>query len=436
MADDPDIEDLQLELQISLCQTSMDVVKAIAERLGIEQAEWKEKKSQMVAMLCKSVDGELEKKESDAQRVLMLQDLIGRCKDMTLQNSVGEQPGKEVEIVEDKTHESPKKPDTVKGKPTPADNTPYFGLTSALRRQFKIIGQIGEPNQKDKLSYTSLVRQIEAGVDQGFTEEEVRDGVIRAISPGMVLRSYLETFSDLTLNRLRKIIRSHYGVKDTTEMYQNLASLCQGPKESPQAFLIRALELRQKILFASDEDTSVLKYDKDHIQKLFLRTVETGLQDESIRAKLRPYLKDTNIMDEDLIQQLNAAVSSESERSRKLKSQPKSNSKTSGQTSQVNAANGNTQPPPDAVMAAIKEIKSEVESLRAKMKEPKTSVETKQQNQRAPRKPLCVSCQESGQTSCTHCFICGADNHFAAGCRKRPTKASLNGRRLLKGGRQ
>ena len=125
------------------------------------------------------------------------------------------------------------------------------------------------------------MRQIEAGVDQGFTEEEVRDGVIRAISPGMVLRSYLETFSDLTLNRLRKIIRSHYGVKDTTEMYQNLASLCQGPKESPQAFLIRALELRQKILFASDEDTSVLKYDKDHIQKLFLRTVETGLQDES-----------------------------------------------------------------------------------------------------------------------------------------------------------
>ncbi len=224
-------------------------------------------------------------------------------------------------------------------------------------------------------------------MDQRFTEEEVRDGVIRAISAGMVLRSYLETFSDLTLNRLRKIIRSHYGVKDTTEMYQNLASLCQGPKESPQAFLIRALKLQQKILFASDEDTSVLKYDKDHIQKLFLRTVETGLQDESIRAKRRPYLKDTNIMKEDLIQQLNAAVSSESERSRKLKSQPKSNSKTSGQTSQVNAANGNTQPPPDAVMAAIKEIKSEVESLQAEMKEPKTSVETEQQNQRAPRKP-------------------------------------------------
>ncbi len=82
------------------------------------------------------------------------------------QHSVGEQPGKEVETVTDKTHESPKKPDTVKGKPTPVDNTPYFGLTSALQCQFKIIGQNGEPNQKDKVSYTSLVRQIEASVDQ------------------------------------------------------------------------------------------------------------------------------------------------------------------------------------------------------------------------------------------------------------------------------
>ena len=83
------------------------------------------------------------------------------------------------------------------------------------------------------------------------------------------------------------IIRNHCDVKDATEMYQNLASHCQGPKESPQAFLIRALDPRQNILFASDEDTSVLKYDKERIKKFFLRTVETGQQDESIRAKLR-----------------------------------------------------------------------------------------------------------------------------------------------------
>ena len=368
----------------------------------------------------------------------MLQDLTGRCKDMGQNKPEDDKAGKEVEITETETQESgeasvnvEKEPEHPKVKAA-TDPSSYFGLTSVLRRQFKIIGQIDEPNQKDKLSYTSLVRQIEAGVDQGFTEKKIREGVIQAICPGPVLRSYLETYSDLTLNRLRKIIRSHYGVKDTTEMYQNLASLCQGPKESPQAFLIRALDLRQKILFASDEDQNVPKYDKEHVQKLFLRTVETGLQDESIRAKLRPYLKDTNILDEDLIQQLNSAVSSESERSRKLNSQPKTNVKLFGQTSQVSAMNDNS----EKVMAAIKEIRLEVESLRTEMKEPKTNNDARQRNQRLQREPLCTSCQESGQNSCTHCFICGADSHFAAGCRKRPAKPSLNEQRLLRRDRQ
>ena len=141
-------------------------------------------------------------------------------------------------------------------------------------------------------------------------------------------------------------------------------------------------------------------------------------------------------MDEDLIQQLNAAVSSESERCRKLKSQPKASLKVNGQTSQVNATSDTAKTLSDTVMAAIKEIKLEVESLRAEMKCPKTSDESRQRNRRVPRKSLCTSCQETGQSSCSHCFICGADNHFAAGCRKRSTKSSLNGQRLLKGDRQ
>ena len=36
--------------------------------------------------------------------------------------------------------------------------------TSVLRRQFKIVGQIGDPDQKDKLNYNSLRRQTDIGV--------------------------------------------------------------------------------------------------------------------------------------------------------------------------------------------------------------------------------------------------------------------------------
>ena len=76
--------------------------------------------------------------------------------------------------------------------------------TSALHRQFKISGQIGEPEQKYKISFSSLARQIQMGLSQGYDESEIVDGVIRLITPGMVLRSYLETYKELTLDRLKK----------------------------------------------------------------------------------------------------------------------------------------------------------------------------------------------------------------------------------------
>ena len=99
--------------------------------------------------------------------------------------------------------------------------------TSVLRRQFEIGGQIGQAEQKDKLSFTSLSRQMETGLKQGYTEQEIVDGVIRAISGGMVLRNYLETYKDLSLNRLRKILRNRYGVKNSTQKEHHRNFLCE-----------------------------------------------------------------------------------------------------------------------------------------------------------------------------------------------------------------
>lgn len=42
-----------------------------------------------------------------------------------------------------------------------------------LRKDFRIWGQIGEAGQKDKLSFTSLTNQIEAGLKKGYTETEI-----------------------------------------------------------------------------------------------------------------------------------------------------------------------------------------------------------------------------------------------------------------------
>ncbi|KXJ25406.1 Ficolin-1 [Exaiptasia diaphana] len=44
----------------------------------------------------------------------------------------------------------------------------FVDSTSVLRRQFKLIGQIGEAEQKDKFTYNSLVRQIKSVLGQGY----------------------------------------------------------------------------------------------------------------------------------------------------------------------------------------------------------------------------------------------------------------------------
>ena len=45
--------------------------------------------------------------------------------------------------------------------------------SSVLRREFHIKGQIGEPNQADKLSYVALVKQTDSAVERGYTQSEM-----------------------------------------------------------------------------------------------------------------------------------------------------------------------------------------------------------------------------------------------------------------------
>ena len=58
-------------------------------------------------------------------------------------------------------------------------------------------------------------------MEQKHKQYEIIDGVIRAIGSRLVLRSYLKSFKDLSFNRLKIIVRSHYRIKNTTELYEN-----------------------------------------------------------------------------------------------------------------------------------------------------------------------------------------------------------------------
>lgn len=188
-----------------------------------------------------------------------------------------------------------------------------------MRREFKICGQIGETGQRDKLSYLSLVRQIELGIEKGHTQTEVVEAVIRGVSPGLPLRDMLEIKRGLTLSSLLTILKGHYRVDSSTELYHQLLNISQEPKETALNFVFRAIELKEKLLWkAVNEDTDE-QYSRAVIQRKFLHSIETGLLSDSVKFQILPYLSDVSISDEELIQKVDEASKVESERQEKRK---------------------------------------------------------------------------------------------------------------------
>ena len=81
---------------------------------------------------------------------------------------------------------------------------------STFHKDLKIKGFIGEVGQRDKLSYLSRLKQIEEGIEKRYSDKEIVNAVLRAITPGLHLRNVLETNEDLTLGILMKFLQSHF----------------------------------------------------------------------------------------------------------------------------------------------------------------------------------------------------------------------------------
>lgn len=188
-----------------------------------------------------------------------------------------------------------------------------------LRREFKICGQIGESGQKDKLSYLSLVRQMEMGIEKGHTQTEVVEAVIRAVSPGLPLRDMLEIKRGLTFSTLLTILKGHYRVDSSTELYHQLLNISQEPRETAVNFVFRAIELKEKLFWKAKNVDTDEQYSRAVIQRKFLRSIETGLLSDAVKFQMLPFLSDISIADEELIQKVDEAAKVESERQEKRK---------------------------------------------------------------------------------------------------------------------
>jgi hypothetical protein len=183
---------------------------------------------------------------------------------------------------------------------------------------------------------------------------------------------------------------------------------------------------------ASKESDTKIKYDEGLVQGLFLHALETGLADETIRAKMRPLLKNESVADEELIEVMSSAMAAESERATKfnqvgrVKSSPKVSKIETGApprpAESPNAHDSDILATLKAIQAELNTVQSEVASLQTQVDQkdspqghsPSSTFMTGRvgQNRRNDGRQgdypsLCKKCHEENQVNCPHCFKCG-----------------------------
>ena len=446
-----ELETLHLELESLLYAKNEEELKQFAALFEIDKDISTKSKFFILKTIQKSLDERVNVEGEEIQKVTWFKERIAKIK-----SSAGNQDSqpseldalkKEIEALQEKqqtemntllskladvststetttpTHEINDLTETPT-KPKECMKTEDLSNSAFLRREFKISGQIGEPGQADKLTFVSLTHQIDSGIKRGYKETEIVDAVIRAISLHSSLRSYVETLKDLSLPKLRKILRVHYREKSASELYQNLATIFQEPKETSQQFLLRSLDLRSKVGFASKESDCEVQYDEPLIQKTFMKSFETGLRDDILAANLRPILRLSGLTDEDLMRHVNELASHQAERQNKLACERRS--------AKINACevdgaeikdrkNGGE----NKILAEIREIKSDLASLKKQARDSlsgnrEVSSEDRTSSKTSRRRGWgCSACKERRVgPSCQHCFSCGEFGHIASECAK------------------
>ena len=123
------------------------------------------------------------------------------------------------------------------------------------------------------------------------------------------------------------------------------------------------------------------------MQKMFLHTVLTGLLNDNVKRDLQPYLEQTDIADELLLERMNTACAfeTESQHKRKTLGQRLANinstqsSDAPVEVKEKNSVKQNTKTSPNVLsqleeirseMAMFKELKAEVSQIRESMQQP------------------------------------------------------------------
>ena len=447
------IEDLQLELDSLMCKQSVEKLLELCGYFEVKDPVDGKSRSELVKIIRNDVENTLSTADDNFDEHIFLRDAISKINGTPppLERSEEELIVQmEVVNIEKKLKElrqlqlesdSAKKTlleqlRAAKGKVSETDHSDLTstvaantvklvkGEPSMLVREFKISGQIGEPGQKDKLTYVSLIHQIDSGLERGYSDKDICDAVIKAISPHSSLRNYILTLPQRSLKKLRSILRVFFQEKTAADLFQSMVTAIQDPKETAQQFLLRLLDARNRVFFASKEERVEAEYSTQLVEKSFLKAFESGLRDENLVTNLRPFLRTSGITDDELMKNVNELATKQHERKMKI-------GVTSERSKTAKAQAVSTESETIKLTAEIQQLKTQLAEIVHHVKTsprgnlpPRFASRSRGRWQgghsgppRYRRLAGCQKCQSNGTPEqCTHCFQCGELGHFRSRC--------------------
>lgn len=415
------IETAELEVERRLVLATTDDLMECAKTFNIQDVTAETRVSVVLRKVRKHIEGTVDAFQEEGEKLAFLQGVV-----KSFNGNFHTPSGVQSPLVKNEV-------------PTPAEFQEQ--LTAALRKAipkpepatvnykqpFKIIGVVGDNKEKNQINYTNLLSQVNDGKAAGYKITEITSAVKKSVAPGSHLRTYLDTKSSLDLTTMLEMIRSFFRERTSDEMFTELGNLRQTEMESPTDFLIRALQLREKVIAASKCEGG--NYTDQLVYSTFARSVRTGLTNDQVRAHMKQHLDPRNrSSDAELLQEMNHASAEHEETSSKARKNVKK--------VQVNEGRVVSHDDLSPIIQGITMLRQQMEELKTANQKDNSKPsfgrgrsDQRNSSQRTPARSYsdtsrqspaptykCRRCQENNVYRCQHCFQCGSDDHQKRQC--------------------
>ena len=190
-------------------------------------------------------------------------------------------------------------------------------LRGMRAREFKIDGSVGR--KAGCIDWQNLQFQVKKGKTAGYTSDEIRNGVIKAMKAGSSMHRYFQNVDDIQEDEFMEMLRNHYviQVQNASSVFNEMVGSAQEPDEEAGEYAFRVLEMCKSVVKLSLKEDH--QWDSTLVRKSCLHALSVGFIEHTIRSDLREFLKDVAKTDNEILAEVSKAELRDAECKQKMK---------------------------------------------------------------------------------------------------------------------